>query len=225
MITREEWLRYLVETIDRVYFDGDLDIPNHEYQISVGRQRGKRQSETVQPSDSEQVTLDDFFPTTISIDWTIRDVYKMATQIAFECIPAFLGEFRGKALKKIMTQYFFDPPYNEPNPSPYGMDLIKSAVDEVIKKHGKYPGKAVKYPVKEPKPKKKTQYTIFCPECGMEYIVKKSMLDKHGWMAPTCPYCVMKMGIDQEDEQEESNDATDENINKTHKNTENKTRS
>ena len=72
-MTREEWLRHAVEMIDAEIFEGDLDTINHQFQINCGNCPGKKLSSTIQPYDGENVKLEDFFPTTISISHTIKD--------------------------------------------------------------------------------------------------------------------------------------------------------
>lgn len=204
MITREEWLMYLVENLDKYLFEGDLHLEEHKYQIGVGRVRGKKGVEVVQPSDGEMIDLNDFFPTTIAIDWETQTVEQMAINLAWACIPAFMNiQPKGKIFAKRMKQYYFDKPYKEAHPSQYCLDLIKMSILQTIQEHGEFPGKPVKFPVKEKKEAKKNSYTIFCGECGMEYKVSKKMLDKHGWKTPTCPYCGCGMGIDNEGENNE----------------------
>ena len=62
----EGWLRKAVEGLDILLFKGDLELDKHPYQISWGRCKGSKVIECIQPSDNEEITLDDFFPTTVS---------------------------------------------------------------------------------------------------------------------------------------------------------------
>ena len=59
VITREKWLRHAVEMLDTKLFNGDLDLFNRQYQVSVGRCPGQKMSESVFPFDGEDVSLDD----------------------------------------------------------------------------------------------------------------------------------------------------------------------
>ena len=90
-MTREEWLRHAVEEINTAVFGGDLDLLNHDFQIACGRTQGKKPTECIQPYDGEDVKLEDFFPTTISVNFTIKDPIEMLTALTYECIHAFFN--------------------------------------------------------------------------------------------------------------------------------------
>ena len=208
-ITREEWAQHLVDALDTHLFGGDLDLIHHQYQIGFGRCKGKRECEVVQQSEAEDIGMDDFFPTTIALDWKVGDVEKIAVNLAFICVQAFLNiKPKGKQYKRIMDKYYFETPYNEPNPSQYCKDLIQTAIGDVEKQYGKFPGKAVKFPAKMAKEKKKTRFNIFCPGCGFELVASKKMLEKNNWNAPTCA-CGTKMIIEMDDIDEKNKENKD----------------
>ena len=48
-MTREEWLRKAVEMLDSELFEGDLDLVNHEFQITCGKFSGSKRTDTIQP--------------------------------------------------------------------------------------------------------------------------------------------------------------------------------
>ncbi len=209
-MTAEQWLHTAVEQIDKHVFSFDLGTATHDFQIYYGRIKGKKGTETVQPSDTEQVTMDDFFPTTIGIDYQTRDTKVLMNNLAYECIKAFLGVTKGKALKKTCQKYYFDAPFNASNPSPYCQDLINDALNETIKLCGEFPWKPIKFPVKEQKEKKSSKIIFFCPECGMEYNVSRSKFEKmkiNG--TPTC-ICGAKCGRDLTDELSDSTEAQED---------------
>lgn len=203
--TIEAWLRCAVKHMDSIIFEGGLHSDTHGYQIYFGRTKGKRGTETVQPSDAEMVTLDDFFPTTIGVDWQTKDVDKMLANLALECIRAFMGITKGKAYKKKCESYYFDAPYTEAHPSPYLADQLVDVRKAVEKELGEFPGKPVKFPTKEPKEKKPTKAVYFCPECGLELTASLKKL-KGATGTPTC-ICGAKMGRDLEDD---TNNETEE---------------
>ena len=100
IITREKWLRHAVELLDTKLFNGDLDLFNKQYQVSIGRCSGQKNSETVFPFDGEDVSLDDFFPVTMQLSWTIKDPIELLGNLALECVHAFFDEPRmGKRFK------------------------------------------------------------------------------------------------------------------------------
>ena len=202
-MTREEWLRHAVEQLDSDVFNGDLDLLNHDYQIACGRCPGKKLTESIQPSDGENIGLDDFFPTTIHVNFLIKDPIKLLEALAFECMPAFFNmKPKGKLFKVTAEKYYFE--YCDGwVPSAHLNDLLKSVYDKIVKRYGEFPGKPVKFPEKEQKPKKRNSYAIFCPECGYEMKVARKVFEKHNNGLPTCP-CGAKMGVDMEDENEES---------------------
>ena len=211
MATNEEWLRRAIEMIDADVFNGDLDLLNHPYQIIWGRCPGKKDSECIQPSEAENISLDDFFPTTISVNYTIRDVEKLLEVLTLECIHAFFNEKSSstKRFKQLASQYYFDAPFSSCNPSMHLKEILRDIYKKMEKSYGKFPGIPVKFPEKTQKEKKRTQFTVFCPECGYEMTVKAKIFDKFGRLTPNCPACNMKMGVDCEDESNE--EATETN--------------
>lgn len=205
-MTREEWLRRAVEMLDAELFEGDLDILNHPFQISCSRCQGNKKTECIQPYDGEDVSLDDFFPTTIGVNFTIKDSEEILGNLALECIHAFFNikSSNSKKFKDLAQKYYFEAPFNEYHPSIYLKDIIKSILNKLIREYGDFPGKAVVFHKKDKKDQQKRAYTVFCPECGYEMKITKKMLDKHGGSLPTCP-CGVKMGLDLEDENSEQN--------------------
>jgi hypothetical protein len=104
--TREQWLRCAVDLINKEIFDGDLDIENHEYQIACCKCSGKKLVEVIQPSDNENIGLDDFFPTTIHVNFTIKDPVKMLEALAVGCMEAFFNiKPKGKIYKETAKKY------------------------------------------------------------------------------------------------------------------------
>lgn len=205
-MTREEWLRHAVEQLDADVFNGDLDLLNHDYQISYGRCPGKNMTEVIQPSDSENIGLDDFFPTTISVNYTIKDPIKMLSELAFACMLAFFNmKPKGKLFKVTAEKYFFEK-LDSWQPSSTLKDTLEYVYKKLKKDYGDFPGKPVKFPEKEKKEKKKNSYAVFCPECGYEMKVAKKIFEKHNGGLPTCP-CGAKMGIDMEDEEGEEKES------------------
>lgn len=201
-MTREEWLRHAVEQLNTDIFSGDLDIINHEYQIACGRCSGKKQSEFIQPSEQEDIDLDDFFPTTIHIDFTIKDPVKMLEVLAYVCVPAFFNiPPKGKQFKALMLKYGFM--YSDGWIAGDGLkERLKESLKSLTKMYGNFPGKPIKFPTKEKKEKKKSSYAIFCPDCGYEVKITRKLYEKHNSGLPTCP-CGAKMGIDFEEDQED----------------------
>lgn len=201
MATSEGWLRRAVEELDKHVFNGDLDLLNHKFQIYYGKVRGKIGSDVVQPSDSESVTLADFFPTTIGIDYLEQEPERIMTILAHECIRSFMNVTKGKAYKKKCEAYGFEAPFKEAHASPYLADKIRDALKSTEQACGPFPGKAVKFPTKEQKEKKPTKAVFFCPECGLEYTVPlKKLKDTQG--TPTC-ICGARCGRDYEDTDKE----------------------
>lgn len=197
----EEWLRCAVEQLDKYVFDGALELGTHDYQIYYGRVRGTKGAETVQPSDNENITLDDFFPTTIGVDYQIKDLDVLMATLALECIKGFMNVSKGKPYKKACERFYFEKPFNSPHPSPYLKDLLHDALEATIQKVGPFPGKAVKFPVKDKKGKKPTKALFFCPECGLELTASlKKLKDNNGF--PIC-VCGTKMSRDWEYEKGE----------------------
>lgn len=205
MKTAEEWLHRAVEHMDRVVFDGALGTDKHKFQIYFGRVKGKKGTETVQPSDNEAVTLEDFFPTTIGVDYQTQSIDKMLANLCMECIKAFMGITKGKAFNKKCKEYYFCAPFSSADPTPYLKDQLDDVRMMTERDCGEFPWKAIKFAVKEQKEKKSTKVTFFCPECGLEYTVSKKKL-KETQGTPTC-ICGTKCGRDLSDEQQEESSA------------------
>lgn len=201
-MTAEQWLRTAVKNIDTIIFNGDLGVDNHKHQVYFGRCKGNKGTETIQPSDSESVTLEDFFPTTIGVDFRTSDVERLLANLTLECIKAFTGLTKGKAFAKKCKEVYFDKPYTSANPSAYLWDQIREVKEATENLCGEFPWKAVKFPVKEPKEKKPTKAVFFCPECGLEYTVPIKKL-KGATGTPTC-ICGTKCGRDLSDEDSET---------------------
>lgn len=203
-MTREEWLRHAVERLNSDVFGGDLDLLNHDYQISCCKCTGKKCAEVYQPSDNEDIGLDDFFPTTIHVDFTIKDPIKILEALALACMPAFFNiQPKGKLFKSTAEKYKFEYISGSGwEPSSYLDDILSNVYKKLIKDYGEFPGKPIKLPVKEKKEKQKNSYAIFCPECGYEMKITRKIFEKHGKGLPTCP-CGAKMGVDLEDEENE----------------------
>ena len=203
-MTNEEWIRHAVEQLNSMVFDGDLDLLNHPFQISWGRCQGKKLSECIQPYDGEDVKLNDFFPTTIAVSYTISDPIELLGNLALECIRGFFNEKgNSKRFKQLAEKYYFEKPFSSYNPSPYLRDLLDDVYNKLCKDYGKFPGQTVVFHKKEQKERKKSSYVMFCPNCGYETSVKAKMLEKYGRSTLTC-ICGTKMGIDLSDETEES---------------------
>ena len=204
-MTREEWLIHAVYELDRQVFHGDLNLEGRQFQVGAGRCLGTKPCETVQPYDGEDVSLDDFFPTTMAVSWAIKDPIDILGNLALACVHGFFDEklCSTKRFKALARKYGFDKPYNAYNATPELEDNLKAALAELEKNYGKYPGKAVSFK-KDDKAgtRKKSTLKVFCPSCGFEMSVKRRMLEKHGNGLPTCP-CGTKMGLDLSDEEVE----------------------
>jgi len=201
-MTREEWLRHAVEELDAQLFEGDLDILNHGYQISASKCGGQKLTECIQPFDGEDVTLDDFFPTTILVSHNIKDPIEMLGVLALECIHAFFNEPKAstKKFKSLAQKYYFEKPYKSYNPSSYLVSILESVYKSLVKQWGAYPGKAVAvHKGGDDKDKKKNYYTYTCPNCGWSCKVSKKMYNKYKDRGPTCP-CGAHLAVDVEDE-------------------------
>lgn len=203
-MTREEWLTRAVELIDTEVFNGDLDTINHKFQINCGICPGKKLSTTIQPYDGEDVKLEDFFPTTISVNHQIKDPIEILGVLARECVFAFFNESKlNKRSKKLFEKYLFGQPYTSYNPSDDLDDKIHYVYEQMIENYGEFPGVPVVVYKKKNENQKKNTLTVFCDSCGYEMKVSRKMHEKHGQGLPTCP-CGAKMGIDYgEDEVEE----------------------
>lgn len=199
-VTREKWLRAAIEILDNRLFNGDLNVMDRQYQVSVGRCPGQKASESVQPFDGEDVTLDDFFPTTIQVSWTIKDPIDMLGNLAYECVHAFFDEPKvNKRFKKLAEKYYFDTPYNKYTPTPYLKDILEETYKELKKNYGDFPGYAVVFHPKPKKEGKKNTLLMFCPNCGLEVSIKRKIWEKNGQGTCTC-ICGTKMGIDLSEE-------------------------
>lgn len=200
VITREKWLRHAVEELDTRLFNGDLDLFNRQYQVSVGRCPGKKMSESVLPYDGEDVKLEDFFPATIQVDWTIKDPIELLGNLALECIHAFFNEPKvNKRFKQLADKYYFDKPYNKLTPTTALTDILNEVYTELVKNYGEFPGYPVVFHTKEKKEGKKNTLVLFCPNCGMEYKVNRKVWEKSTSGFPTCG-CGSKMAMDCSDE-------------------------
>lgn len=203
-ITREKWLRHAVEMLDTKLFNGDLDLFNRQYQVSVGRCPGQKGSESVFPFDGEDVNLDDFFPVTMQVSWTIKDPIDLLGNLALECIHAFFDERKvNKKFKALANKYYFEAPYNKFNASSVLRDILEEVHKELVKNYGEFPGYAVVFHPKTKKEGKKNTLVLFCPSCGMEYKVNRKAWEKNTNGLPTCG-CGTKMGIDLSEENEEA---------------------
>lgn len=206
-MTREEWLIHAVKALDRNIFKGDLNLEGRQFQIGTGRCPGQKLSETVQPYQGEDVKLEDFFPTTMSVSWTINDPIELLGNLALACVHGFFDEKScgTKRFKQLAQKYGFERPFNVYNGGQGLITDLKLTLEELEKEYGKYPGKAVSFHKEERTgPTKKSTLKIFCPECGYEMSIKRKILEKHGNNLPTCP-CGVKMAIDLSDETETSN--------------------
>lgn len=203
-MTREEWLHLAVEMIDAEIFEGDLDTINHKFQINCGICPGKKLTNTIQPYDGENVKLEDFFPTTISVSHIIKDPIEMLGNLTRECIFAFFNEKKiNKRAKKLFEKYYFEPPFTSYNPSTYLESLLSIIYKQMVDKYGEFPGEPVIIYPKEKKESKKNTLVLFCGQCGYELKVSRKMYEKHGQGTPTC-VCGCKMGVDCEDEIQEN---------------------
>lgn len=196
VITREKWLRHAVELLDTKLFNGDLNLFDKQYQVSVGRCPGQKNTETVFPFDGEDVSLDDFFPVTLQVSWTIKDPIDILGNLALECIHAFFDEPKmNKRFKQLADKYYFDKPYNKFNPTTYLKDILEDVHKELIANYGEFPGYPVVFHPKPKKEGKKNTLVMFCPECGYEVKVRRKIWEKNGQGTCTC-VCGTKMGID-----------------------------
>ena len=204
-ITREKWLRHAVELLDTKLFNGDLDLFNRQYQVGVGRCPGQKGGETVFPFDGEDVSLDDFFPVTMQVSWTIKDPIEMLGNLALECIRAFFDERKmSKRFKQLCDKYYFEKPYNKYTPTLMLKDILEDVHKELVKNYGDFPGYPIVFHPKPKKEGKKSTLTLFCPNCGLEVKTNRKAWEKNKSGLPTCG-CGTKMGIDMSDEINETN--------------------
>ena len=199
-ITREKWLRHAVELLDTKLFNGDLDLFNRQYQVGVGRCPGQKGGETVFPFDGEDVSLDDFFPVTMQVSWTIKDPIEMLGNLALECVRAFFDERKmSKRFKQLCDKYYFEKPYNKYTPTSMLRDILEDVHKELVKNYGDFPGYPIVFHPKPKKEGKKSTLTLFCPNCGLEVKTNRKAWEKNKSGLPTCG-CGTKMGIDMSDE-------------------------
>lgn len=204
-MTREEWLRHAVEELDSQLFEGGLNLLEHQYQISCGKCGGKRAIEIYQPYQGEDVKMEDFFPTTITVSHTIADPVEMLGQLARGCIMAFFNITKvNKEFKTLANKYYFEAPYSEYVPSDYLKEILMEIYNRLKKQYGEWPGVPVVVHPKDKTKQYKSTVTVFCPNCDFEMTVKKTVLKKHNNLLPTCG-CGTKMGLalDEESNQEE----------------------
>ena len=203
VITREKWLRHAVELLDTKLFNGDLDLFNRQYQVSIGRCGGIKGSEVVFPYQGEDVNLDDFFPVSIQVSWSIADPVEMLGNLAQACIHAFFDEPKcNKRFRQLADKYYFEAPYNKYSPSTHLIDILNEVYAELVKDYGEFPGYPIVIRPKEKKAGKKGTLVMFCPSCGYEVKVKRKVWEKNGQGTCTC-VCGTKMGIDLTDETDE----------------------
>lgn len=204
-MTREEWLIRAVETIDDVVFEGALDTTNHKFQIACGRCKGQRKTECIQPDDTN---LEDFFPTTLSVNFTIKDPVEMLTVLTYECIHAFFN-IKGcnKRFKMLAQKYHFEEPYKEVHASDYLTSVLKVVYDTLKNTYGDFPGQPVVFPKKEKKNTKKNTLEVFCPTCGYALKVSRKMYETFNQATPTCA-CGTKMVVDLGEDLEEDLEET-----------------
>lgn len=190
----EEYIKRAVEMLDAELFEGDLDLLNHQFQVSWGRTPGKKMSESIFPFDGEDVKLDDFFPVTICINYTIKDPIEFLGNLALECIHAFFDEKKvNKRFKSLANKYYFDTPYTSYHPTPYLRDILEAIYVKLTKECGAFPIKPVVFYPKEKKEGKKNTIVLFCPNCGLEAKVSRKVWEKNLNGFPTCG-CGAKWG-------------------------------
>jgi hypothetical protein len=203
VITREKWLRHAVELLDTKLFNGDLDLFNRQYQVSIGKCGGKKGSEVVFPYQGEDVRLDEFFPVSIQVSWSIVDPIEMLGNLAQACVHAFFDEPKvNKRFKQLADKYYFDAPYHKYSPTTCLTDILNEVYKELVNDYGEFPGYPIVIRPKEKKPGKKGTLVMFCPSCSYEVKVKRKVWEKNGQGTCTC-VCGTKMGIDLTEETDE----------------------
>lgn len=210
-MTREEWLRLAIEKLNSNLFNGDLDLLNNPYQVSVGVtstnifNRGRTYT-VFFPYDGEDPTLDDFFPVTMIVDHAIKDPVEMLEALALACIRAFFNHKKdNKKFKKHAEDYYFEQVDKQLVASDYLKSILNGVYGVMVRNYGDYPGKAVVQHVKEKKEKERQKNTIkmFCPNCDFETKTSRKVFEKYGQKCPTCA-CGTQMAVDLEDENNES---------------------
>lgn len=203
-ITREKWLEIAAEKLNKYVFDGNFDVRSRQssdvpnFQIACAK-AGMKGFTYVMPYQGEDVSMDDFYPITITIDHTVKDIKVILANLAYILIKVCNDEPKGKRLKSLCKQYYFDGPYSAPNPSAYAKDLIDEAYRATVEEVGEWPGRPVMLKPKDAKTKTPNTVIFFCPECGMEYKVsRKKLKDNQG-----CPVCICGTKCGREEEPEE----------------------
>lgn len=206
-MTREEWLQKAVEKLNANLFNGELDLINKPYQISVGRTRWDDSREVFMPYQGEDPTMDDFFPPTIVINHLLKDPVEILAAVALGCIQAFYGHQRcNKKFKKDAERFYFEFNKRVPMVTDYLKTILLGVYGSMVKTYGDFPGKAVSVHKKEKEEKErvKNTLTLFCPNCDYTLKVSRKVFEKHGQKCPTC-VCGAKMAVDLSDEEEEIN--------------------
>ena len=210
-MTREEWLRLAIEKLNSNLFNGDLDLLNNPYQVSVGVtstnifNRGRTYT-VFFPYDGEDPTLDDFFPVTMIVDHAIKDPVEMLEALSLACIRAFFNHKKdNKKFKKHAEDYYFEQVDKQLVASDYLKSILNGVYGVMVRNYGDYPGKAVVQHVKEKKEKERQKNTIkmFCPSCDFETKTSRKVFEKYGQKCPVC-VCGTQMAVDLEDENNES---------------------
>jgi hypothetical protein len=210
-MTREEWLRLAIEKLNSNLFNGDLDLLNNPYQVSVGVtstnifNRGRTYT-VFFPYDGEDPTLDDFFPVTMIVDHAIKDPVEMLEALSLACIRAFFNHKKdNKKFKKHAEDYYFEQVDKQLVASDYLKSILNGVYGVMVRNYGDYPGKAVVQHVKEKTDKERQKNTIkmFCPNCDFETKTSRKVFEKYGQKCPVC-VCGTQMAVDLEDENNES---------------------
>lgn len=199
MITRESWLRQAVTLINDRFFNGEVDIEAHPYQIACGwTKRSTALGETINPKPDAPAEY--LFPTTIHIRISIDDPIDILGTLVHEFIHAFYNiHGHGKDFAKIAKRIGFNKPYTKYYPSEELVLKLKEVYNEMVIHYGEWPGLPIKPVPEEAKEKKKNTYILFCPECGYEVRITRKTFEKHNQGLPTC-VCGAKMARDCEDE-------------------------
>jgi hypothetical protein len=210
-MTRENWLRLAIEKLNSNLFNGDLDLLNNPYQVSVGVtstnifNRGRTYT-VFFPYDGEDPTLDDFFPVTMIVDHAIKDPVEMLEALSLACIRAFFNHKKdNKKFKKHAEDYYFEQVDKQLVASDYLKSILNGVYGVMVRNYGDYPGKAVVQHVKEKTDKERQKNTIkmFCPNCDFETKTSRKVFEKYGQKCPVC-VCGTQMAVDLEDENNES---------------------
>lgn len=201
-VTREEWLKAAVNSINESVFGGAYEVD--KLQISIGRPKGKALGETVVTDfDKEDVSMDDFFPPTVFISPLIKEPIHILSAITHELIHAYetMSPRHSKAFKFKAEEVGFIDKKTDYQMGEMLESTLKGVLDELTTSYGVWPGVAITAPAKkekEEKEKKTNAIVYFCPECGFELKASKKSAEEHPGM-PTC-VCGCKMGIDNGEE-------------------------